>query len=232
MKTLSEFNSEQAFGYDFKESRLKKCIKLISDIPIGAMLDVGCTKGDWGMFWQNRGWKVSGVDVNPDNVSASKSAGLDAILCDCNSERLPFKDQSFDLIFAGEVIEHLIDTDGFIADIYRCLAPGGRAIITTPNLASFENRMRLLLGIYPIWVDYSLKGSGHVRAYTPNILKKQLIQHGFTIRKHLGNWVPFIPQKYAHDIRYPWLSVTGDVFPSLSMDTMILVERPNLKVVY
>jgi len=226
MKTLSEFNAEQTFGYDFQESRLKKCIKLISALPVGSMLDIGCTKGDWGLFWQSQGWSVSGIDVNPQNIAASKSAGLDAVLCDCNSEKLPFEDQSFTLIFAGEVIEHLVDTDRFIAEIYRCLVPGGTAIITTPNLASFENRIRLLFGIYPIWVDYSLKGSGHVRAYTPRVLKKQLIQHGFNIKKHLGNWVPFIPQRYAHDISHPWMAVTGDIFPSLSMDTILLLEKP------
>ncbi len=227
MKSLSEFNSEISFAYDFQESRLKKCIKIISDIPAGTMLDIGCTHGDWGLFWKNQGWKVFGVDVNSQNVQASKNAGLDATVCDCNAEKLPFADQSFDFIFAGEVIEHLIDTDGFIKDIYRCLIPGGKAIITTPNLASFENRMRLLFGIYPIWVDYSLKGSGHVRAYTPRVLKKQLNQNGFKVKKLLGNWVPFIPQKYANDVRYPWISITGDIFPSLSMDIMVLVEKPN-----
>ena len=149
MKTISEFNDEVDFRSDFNESRLKKCIKLMADIPIGVMLDIGCEKGQWGHYWKNKGWKVHGLDVNHRNVELSKSAGLDATICDCNSEKLPFSDQSFDFIFAGEIIEHLIDTDGFIEEIYRCLVPGGKAIITTPNLASFENRMRLLFGVYP-----------------------------------------------------------------------------------
>lgn len=226
MKTLSAANAEKAFVYELNEGRLIKCAKLISSMPVGAMLDIGCTQGDWGLYWQDRGWKVFGVDINSSNVIASNKAGLDASLCDCNSEKLPFQDKSFNFIFAGEVIEHLVDTDGFIDEIYRCLIPGGQAIITTPNLASFENRMRLLLGFYPLWVDYSLDGTGHVRAYTPRVLKRQLTHRGFKIKKHLGNWVPFVPQKYIDDVRHPWMSVTGDIFPSLSMDIMLLVERP------
>lgn len=226
MKTLSGFNSDVPFGYSFDESRLKKCIKLIDKIPIGSFLDIGCTQGAWGVYWKNKGWKVSGVDVNPSNIEASIKLGIDALLCDCNAEKLPFDDKSFDFIFAGEVIEHLIDTDGFLEEVFRCLKPGGRAIITTPNLASFENRLRLLFGFYPLWVDYSLEGSGHVRAYTPAVLKKQLIAHGFFIDKHLGNWVPIVPQRFAHDVSHPWLAITGDIVPSLSMDTILLVRKP------
>ena len=63
---------------------------------------------------------------------------------------LPISNACLDAVFAGEIIEHLVDTDSFIAEIARVLRPGGHTVITTPNLASFENRLRLLAGIYPI----------------------------------------------------------------------------------
>ena len=81
------------------------------------------------------------------------------------------------------------------------------------------------MGIYLLWVDYRLQGSGHVRSYTPAILRNQLKSFGFKILKTTGNWVPFIPQKYLDDIKAPWLSFTGTILPRLAMDIIVLVEK-------
>ncbi|WP_424962317.1 class I SAM-dependent methyltransferase [Ekhidna sp.] len=46
----------------------------------------------------------------------------------------PFEDNSFDTIITFQVIEHVKDDEGFIKEIHRVLTPGGRALITTPNI--------------------------------------------------------------------------------------------------
>ncbi len=173
----------------------------------------------------SQGWTVSGVDIDQEHVNLAQERGLEARCIDLNSETLPFADEAFDLVFAGEVIEHLVDTDGFLAEVARCTKPGGHVIITTPNLASFENRLRLVLGMYPKWLNYNLQGSGHIRLYTPRILKKQMAEHGLRTVKILGNWVPFIPQHFTDDVKIPALAVTGDWLPSLSMDIMMLAQK-------
>ena len=225
MQTVSEYNQATKFAYEFKESRLKKCRRIIEKLPVGKMLDIGCSNGEWGTYWQTHGWQCAGVDIDREHVEIAKSHGMDARHCDLNHDRLPFGDESFDLIFAGEVIEHLIDTDGFLSELSRCVRRGGAILITTPNLVSFENRLRILLGMYPIWLNYNLSGSGHVRGYTPRILKKQLAEHGFRVLVHKGNWVPFVPQHFVHDINMPALGLTGDMFPSLAMDIIMLARR-------
>jgi SAM-dependent methyltransferase len=50
---------------------------------------------------------------------------------------------------AAEIIEHLDDTDAFLEELDRILAPGGLAIVTTPNLAFWLNRVRLFFGKVP-----------------------------------------------------------------------------------
>jgi ubiquinone/menaquinone biosynthesis C-methylase UbiE len=189
------------------------------------MLDIGCCTGDWAIYWKNLGWVCAGIDIDQEKIKIAQQRGLEAKHCDLNHDPIPFEDNSFDFIFAGEVIEHLVDTDAFLQEIHRCLRPHGRVLITTPNLVSFENRLRILLGIYPIWVNYNLSGSGHIRAYTPRVLKNQLRENGLRILIHKGNWVPFIPQCYLHDIKLPLLAITGDIFPNLSMDIIILAQR-------
>jgi len=224
-QTISDYNSATKFTCEMRESRLKKCVRIVDSLPVGRMLDIGCSTGDWAAHWQSKGWKCAGIDIDQAHVEVACHRGVDAKHCDLNRDHLPFEDQSFDLIFAGEVIEHLVDTDAFLKELNRCVRRGGSVLITTPNLASFENRLRLLLGIYPIWVNYNLAGSGHVRAYTPGVLKKQLRDHGFRIVSHTGNWVPFIPQHFMNDIDTPWVAITGDLFPSLAMDIIMLAER-------
>jgi 2-polyprenyl-3-methyl-5-hydroxy-6-metoxy-1,4-benzoquinol methylase len=207
------------------ESRLRKCSKLIKALRPGRLLDIGCADGAWGMHWQSQGWVASGVDIDRKHVDIACKSGIDAKFCDLNAGDIPFSDGEFDLVFAGEVIEHLIDTDGFLSELARCTRQGGHVILTTPNLASFENRLRLVLGMYPAWLNYNLKGSGHVRGYTPRILRKQMAEHGLKVTKQVGNWVPFIPQHFVDDVKVPALSVTGDWFPSLAMDIIVLAQK-------
>lgn len=223
--SISDYNQTRTFTYCMGETRLEKCARMIEHLYPGKMLDIGCSNGDWLLHWQQRGWNPHGVDIDRKHVGIALERGIDAKACDLNAESLPFPDATFDLVFAGEVIEHLIDTDGFLSEISRVLKPGGHAIVTTPNLVSFENRVRILLGIYPAWVNFNLEGSGHVRAYTPRVLKSQMASHGLRVIKHLGNWVPFIPQRYMDDVKSPWLSFTGDLFPSLAMDIMVLATK-------
>jgi 2-polyprenyl-3-methyl-5-hydroxy-6-metoxy-1,4-benzoquinol methylase len=228
MRNISEYNSAHKFLFEFRETRIKKCIRIIKNLDKGTFLDIGCSTGEWGEYWLKKGWDVFGVDIDTMHLREAENKGLKASYCDLNKDKLPFSDSFFDLIFAGEVIEHLIDTDGFINELYRCLKPGGHILITTPNLVSFENRLRMLFGIYPVWVDYRLQGSGHVRAYTPTVLKRQLRSSGFKIRKTTGNWVPFIPQKFLNDIDFPWLSFSGSLLPGLAMDIIVLARKTEV----
>jgi 2-polyprenyl-3-methyl-5-hydroxy-6-metoxy-1,4-benzoquinol methylase len=189
------------------------------------LLDLGCSTGAISAPFIAAGWTVYGLDFTAAPLIMARSAGLQAVAGDV-ARGLPFAPATFDAVLAGEIIEHLVDTDAFLHEIYRVLRPGGALILTTPNLASLENRLRLLLGIYPIWVDYRLgQGEGHVRAYTPRVLKRQLQEHGLIVEKHVGNFVPFVPQRFLNDIQAPWLARTGDWLPGLAMDIIVKARK-------
>jgi 2-polyprenyl-3-methyl-5-hydroxy-6-metoxy-1,4-benzoquinol methylase len=53
------------------------------------------------------------------------------------------------------MIEHLRDTDGFMIELQRVLKPGGIAVISTNNLASWHNIVALMLGAQPFPADVS-----------------------------------------------------------------------------
>jgi len=144
---------------------------------------------------------------------------------DLDRAPLPWPAGAFDAVVAAEVLEHVVDTDHLLAEIARVLRPGGALVVTTPNLASLENRVRLLLGRYPMWMDVGVAGTGHLRYYTPRMLRHQLARHGLRVERHLGNWVPLVPQRLLDDRRAPWLAVTGDWWPSLAMGILMKARR-------
>jgi SAM-dependent methyltransferase len=107
--------------------------------------------------------------------------------------RLPFADGSADVVLAGEIIEHIVDTETFLLEIRRVLAAGGALVLSTPNILWLKNRLRLLVGRYPEALDYRLRYGddfGHVRAFTPGIARELLEQTGYLdihiVGKRLG----------------------------------------------
>ncbi len=210
---------------DLRESRLKKVVRLLQDETPGDLLDVGCAGGEFGASLAQRGWKVQGLEREHLLVEQAQARGISATACDFDRDSFPWDSKCFDAVVAGEVIEHVIDTDHLLREISRVLRFGGVLVVTTPNLASLENRLRLVFGRYPMWMDHRVQGTVHLRYYTPRILRAQLEQHGFRVERHLGNWVPFIPQRWLDDRAAPWLAVTGDWWPSLSMDILMKARR-------
>ena len=84
-------------------------------------------------------------------------------------------------MFAGEIVEHLLDTDRFVSNLRELLAPGGTAYVTTPNLTSLENRVRSVLGVHPRHMDFGVGENciGHCRYFTPAKFRQLLERNGF-----------------------------------------------------
>jgi SAM-dependent methyltransferase len=107
-----------------------------------------------------------------------------------------FKPNYFDLAFGGDLIEHIIDTDQFILETKRILKHEGILILTTPNLASWYNRLSLLLGYslpnyHPSKFRYGnplAKGIGvyHKSVFTKRALAEFLESYDFKILECKG----------------------------------------------
>ena len=164
-------------------------------------LDVGCADGSFTIqVAKNVGaHEVCGVDISAEALKIASSKRVKTFYADLNKEQLPFQNSSFDLITAIEVIEHLTDTDNLLQESYRCLRRDGYFVITTPNLASWVNRILLLLGYIPAMYDVSFKyrvgkpfnnkrpfQSSHLRLYTLKALVDHLEIYGFKIISRKG----------------------------------------------
>jgi len=174
--------------------RFEFCKKLIDVNNVKSVLDIGC--GD-GVFLNQFpiDTKKYGVDLfsqKPKNINYSQHD---------ISKGLPFNSEKFDLVIAGHIIEHLLDTSFFLKECNRILKKGGTLIISTPNTSNFRNIPKIILKKQLRSVDFSsdivtkdellLGPSGHVRYYSPRALKYHLLVNGLKTEKVLTPFVWF-----------------------------------------
>jgi SAM-dependent methyltransferase len=124
------------------------------------------------------GYRVQALDLAPQRFASSISRlALDVHRCDVEREAVPFPDQSFELVLFNELFEHLrIDPIFTLEEVRRVLVPGGRLLLSTPNLRSLRGLRNLLLrgqayasspGVYEQYQKLRTLGHmGHVREYT------------------------------------------------------------------
>ncbi len=161
------------------------------------LLDIGCGPGIYSVYLQSilGAKEVFGVDIAEPRVAAARQRGVKAVQADMNKDPLPFEDDSFDAIFCGELIEHLVNPDHLLDEIGRTLSPKGVCILTTPNLAAWINRVTLLFGWQPFLTAVSFRYEvgrprflstdeprlDHLRVFTCKALEQLLRLHRFRI---------------------------------------------------
>jgi 2-polyprenyl-3-methyl-5-hydroxy-6-metoxy-1,4-benzoquinol methylase len=187
----------------------------------GSVLDIGCAsrygRADWlhGLLAAETE-DVVGIDLNAKTVAELENAGYDVRLADAQDFELG---RTFDVIFAGEVIEHLDNVHGFLSSARRHLAPGGRLVLTTPNAFYVGNFIYRLGGEARVHPQ-------HTAWYCESTLRRVLKVNGFgSVDLHyIGHASPTparrlasfsfrhtLPDRLALDIIVAVASVAGPV---------------------
>jgi SAM-dependent methyltransferase len=133
-----------------EEENRRVILKLLERQPGARLLDLGCYDGAWTLrLAETIGTRdMTGVEIAPEMAAKSRAKGVRVVEGSLN-EPIPLPDGSFDVIHANQVIEHLYDTDRFVEEIRRLLAPTGYAVLSTNNLASLHNIVSLAFGMQP-----------------------------------------------------------------------------------
>jgi SAM-dependent methyltransferase len=109
---------------------------LFGTMKPGIVLDIPAGGAIQSRALSDLGYHVVSVDLFP---AAWREPAAAWICADAN-EALPFRDESFDYVLSREGIEHLEDQMGFLRDCARVVRPGGKIVLTTPNLMHLSAR--------------------------------------------------------------------------------------------
>ncbi len=146
-------------------------------VPGEAVLDLGCGLGDFAGELAAHGGLVTGCDVAETALALARGRhpGIEFVLT--GAEELPFADESFDVVWAGEVLEHVQDLLGLLGEVRRVLRPGGRLLLSTPAHGAPR---RLWLGLSRRAFEATFDPrSDHVRFFTSRSLGQTLAAAGF-----------------------------------------------------
>lgn len=179
---VTKFNNQayaEAWQPGVSGLRVEKIISLIGSKK--RVLDVGCYDGTIAKQIEASGNEVVGIDIAKKAVEMANKKGINAFVCNVEEDNLPSKIGKFDVVVAGELIEHIFDPDSFLKKLSSVLKSDGSLILTTPNLSGLGSRLSLLRGELPWMIENDiLPGkSGHIRYFTPTELKKLLDRQGF-----------------------------------------------------
>lgn len=149
----------------------------VADAP-PRVLDLGCGDGHFAELLHRAGMSVVAADVAVEPLRRAREAHPDIDLCLLTPDApLPFEDCSFDVVWAGEVLEHVADTQSWLSEVRRVLRSGGTLVLSTPDHGPLR-RIAMALSRRRFEQCFDPR-SDHLRFYTRQMLAALLSDFGF-----------------------------------------------------
>jgi SAM-dependent methyltransferase len=140
----------------------------------GTVLEAGCGEGYGARLIAGAAERVIALDYDELTTTHVAAAYPELAVLRGNLASLPLRSGSVDVVANLQVIEHLWDQAGFLAECARVLRPGGRLLVTTPNRLTFSPGRDTPLNPF------------HTRELAPDELAELLADAGFQVRRLAG----------------------------------------------
>jgi 2-polyprenyl-3-methyl-5-hydroxy-6-metoxy-1,4-benzoquinol methylase len=176
--------------YAFKEgdgSSHAAILELMRDLPPSRVLDLGCSAGLLAEKLRDAGHYVVGVDAL--ELPRVKERTSEFFVADLNRGLPEEIGTGFDVVIAGDVIEHLARPGDVLTEIRRVLRPGGELLLSVPNFGHWYPRLRVMFGVF----GYDRRGildDTHLRFFTRATLRRLVREGGFDIRDETATGLP------------------------------------------
>jgi methionine biosynthesis protein MetW len=185
--------TERGRGFVFAGAEREELFRRYVGGPGRRVLDLGCRDGALTEAYAS-GNDVVGVDADKEALAEAARRGIETHWADLD-QPLQFEDASFDVVVAGELLEHLRDPHRLAAEIRRVLKPGGTFVGSVPNAFRLKGRLRFLAGRAPE------SDPTHLQMFSPSDVRRLL--DGFEdthVHFIAGRLVPLHARLFANDI--------------------------------
>ncbi|MDP1820790.1 MAG: class I SAM-dependent methyltransferase [Acidimicrobiales bacterium] len=145
------------------------------------VLELGCAAGHVTQALVEQGCRVVGIEYDARAAEAAAEIADDVVvtsLFDPGAVTKAVAGREFDVVYAGDVLEHLIDPAGVLQECREALRPGGYAVISLPNVAHVDVKLALLAGRFE-YRDYGLLDRTHLRFFTRASITQLVEDAGF-----------------------------------------------------
>jgi O-antigen biosynthesis protein len=145
------------------------------------VLDVGCAAGALASELKARNAAyVAGIELDPEAAAKARGRIDELVEGSALDGDLPWEPGSFDLVVFADVLEHLPDPDRALQRFIPLLSPGGRMVISVPNMRFWSVLLRL---IFDRWAhtDHGVRDRTHLRIFTRRTLVRMVGDHGLQI---------------------------------------------------
>ena len=183
-------SSTETDTYALKEEYGSHAVLLewLGDRKAARVLDAGCFDGRFADLARRQGHHVTGLDRHKlDGVAQRVDAFIEADL----NQRLPVElHGAFDVVVAGDILEHVVEPHALLSDLARTVRPGGEILVSVPNFGHWYPRGRTTLGRF----DYDQRGPldrGHLRFFTRDSIEDLIANCNLRITARATVGTPF-----------------------------------------
>jgi methionine biosynthesis protein MetW len=185
--------TERGAGFVFARPEREVLFRRYVGGPGRRVLDLGCRDGALTSAYAD-GNDVVGVDADREALAEAARHGIETHWADLD-QPLDFPDESFDVVVAGELLEHLRDPQRLVADARRVLRPGGTFVASVPNAYRLKGRLLFLFGRPPE------NDPTHLQMFSGADVRALLAGFADThVHFVAGRLVPLHPRLFANDI--------------------------------
>jgi SAM-dependent methyltransferase len=184
---------ERGAGFVFAGPEREVLFRRYVGGPGRRVLDLGCRDGALTRAYA-AGNEVVGVDADREALAEAAKLDIETHWADLD-EPLELEDDSFDVVVAGELLEHLRDPHRLVGQVRRVLRPGGTFVASVPNAYRLKRRLLFLAGRAPD------DDPTHLHMFSPADVRELLA--GFEqpeLHFVAGRLVPLHARLFANDI--------------------------------
>lgn len=116
---------DRRYEHNSYEGVERSLVQFIGDVPLRAVLEVGCGSGHWLKVLQHAAAVIAGADLSSGMLRLAREASPGAVLVRATAEHLPYRSSTFDRVFCINALHHFSDKRAFIHECRRVLAARG-----------------------------------------------------------------------------------------------------------